>query len=208
MNELEVHDLALGDRIRQIREERGQSLATVARSTGIAEETLAAFERDEASPAVGDLLRIASCLDVSVGRFFQTSIPARRIELVRADERWTVRPRGQAGESLGYRYHALSHGLTEKLMQPFLVEVPPGQESAATQSSHEGEEFLFVLAGRIEVEVGGERHEMGPGDAIYYDSRLPHTLRALESGVARLLACVAQHRRVETEDPLGRAYQR
>ena len=121
-----TRELALGEKLRRLREERGRSVDELAAETGLAASALAAFEADEASPAVGDLLRIAKSLDVSVGHFFQTNVPERRIEVVRADERWTVRPRGQAGETLGYRYHALSHGLTEKLMAPFLVEVPPG----------------------------------------------------------------------------------
>jgi transcriptional regulator with XRE-family HTH domain len=202
-----VHELQLGAKLRRLREDRGLALAKVSEQTGLAESQLASFESDDAAPAVGDLLRIASSLGVSIGHFFQTTIPEQRIEVVRAEERWTVRPRGQAGESLGYRYHALSHGLTEKLMAPFLVEVPPGQEAAVTRSSHDGEEFLFVLAGRVEVEVAGEHHELGPGDAIYYDSRLPHSLRSLEGSTARLLACVAQDRRAQGENPLGRAYR-
>ena len=156
-----IHELQLGAKLRRLREDRGLGLAKVAEHTGLEESQLSAFEADEASPAVGDLLRIASCLDVSIGHFFQTTIPEQRIEVVRANERWTVRPRGQAGETLGYRYHALSHGLTEKLMAPFLIEVPPGQESAATRSSHDGEEFLFVLAGRVEVEVAGAEFQLG-----------------------------------------------
>lgn len=207
MSEPEVHDLALGKKLRRLREDRGRSLAELADQAGLDEAKLAAFESDSASPAVGDLLRIASSLDVSIGHFFQTEVPERRLEVVRSDERWTVQPRGESGESLGYRYHALSHGLTEKLMAPFLVEVPPGQSAAVTRSSHDGEEFLFVLTGRVEVEVDGELHELGPGDAIYYDSRMPHSLRALEGAQARLLACVAQDRRTGAERPIDRAFR-
>ncbi len=207
MPEVAVHELALGRKLRRLREDRGKSLATLASEVGMEESQLGAFESDRAAPSVGELLRIAGRLDVSIGHFFQTEVPESRVEVVRSDERFTVRPRGEAGESLGYRYHALSHGITEKLMQPFLVEVPPGQESAVKRSTHEGEEFLFVLAGRIEVEVGGALHELGPGDAIYYDSRLPHSLRALVGATARLLACVAQDRRRAGEDPIERAYR-
>ena len=207
MAEVAIHELELGAKLRRLREERGMEVTSLAAQTGLPAEQLSAFEADEAAPAVGDLLKIASSLGVSIGHFFQTTIPDRRIEVVRADERYTVRPRGQAGESLGYRYHALSHGLTEKLMAPFLVEVPPGQDAAMNRSSHEGEEFLFVLAGRVEVDVAGEVHQLGPGDAIYYDSRLTHTLRALEGSTARLLACVAQDRRPDPDNPLGRAFR-
>ena len=200
-------ELKLGERIRRLREDRSLDLAHVAEKTGIAEDQLRAFEKEEATPAVGDLVRLASCLQVSVGHFFQTTLPEKRIEVVRADQRWNVHAGGDTAASLGYRYQALSHGLTEKLMAPFLVEVPPGQERPLEPSSHEGEEFIFVLAGQLEVEVGGDVHRLGPGDAIYYDSRLPHTLRSLEGSTVKLLACIAQARRAGAENPIGRAYR-
>jgi quercetin dioxygenase-like cupin family protein len=66
---------------------------------------------------------------------------------------------------------------------------------------------LFVLAGVLEVEIGGERHRLEPGDAIYYDSRQPHTLRALEAVTARLIACIAQHPNVTLKSGIDRAYR-
>ncbi|MBW2245507.1 MAG: cupin domain-containing protein [Deltaproteobacteria bacterium] len=207
MSEAAFHELKLGERIRRLREDRSLGVASVAEKTEIAEERLIAFEADAATPAVGDLARLASCLEVSVGHFFQTTLPEKRIEVVRADQRWSVHAGGDTAAGLGYRYQALSHGLTEKLMAPFLVEVPPGQERPLEPSSHEGEEFMFVLAGQLEVEVGGDVHQLGPGDAIYYDSRLPHTLRSLEGSTVKLLACIAQARRTGKENPIGRAYR-
>jgi quercetin dioxygenase-like cupin family protein len=156
---------------------------------------------------VGDLLKVANVLGVSIGHFFQTRIPDKRVEVVRAAERWTVKARSEAGRALGYRYQSLSHGLTEKLMQPFLVEVPPADDAALNRSQHEGEEFLFVLGGVLEVEIGGERHRLEPGDSIYYDSRQPHTLRALEGVTARLIACIAQHPNVTVKSGIDRAYR-
>ncbi len=207
MSEAAFHELNLGERIRRLREDRGLDVARLAEKAGIEEAQLRAFESGDAAPSVGELVRFAGVLDVSVGHFFQTTLPEKRVEVVRADQRWSVRAGGDAAAGLGYRYHALSHGLTEKLMAPFLIEVPPGQERPLQPSSHEGEEFLFLLAGQLEVEVGGDVHRLGPGDAIYYDSRLPHTLRSLEGTTARLLACIAQARRSDAENPIGRAYR-
>jgi transcriptional regulator with XRE-family HTH domain len=199
--------LELGAKLRRLREQRGLSLVEVATQSGVGAEALAAFEEQKAIPAVADLMKIARALDVSVGHFFQTRIPEERVEVVRSSERWTVRKEGGAGGAPPYRYHALSHGLTEKLMEPFLVEVPPGAARDATPSVHAGEEFLFVLAGVLEVAVGDATHRLEPGDAIYYDSRLPHTLRALEGTTARLLACVADARRAQDENPISRSYR-
>lgn len=199
--------LDMGGKLRRLREENGVSLADLARRAGLAEAAVRDFEDGRAVPAVGELLNIANALGVSIGHFFQTRIPDKRVEVVRAAERWTVKARSEAGGVLNYRYQSLSHGLTEKLMQPFIVEVPPSQDSALNRSQHEGEEFLFVLAGVLEVEIAGERHRLEPGDAIYYDSRQPHTLRALEGATARLIACIAQHANVMRKSEIDRAYR-
>ncbi|MFN7952722.1 MAG: cupin domain-containing protein [bacterium] len=204
----EFLQLAMGAKIQRLREEQGRTLQDLANATGLSESRLHAYETSIAEPAIGELLKIASALDVSISRFFQTENEVeRRVEVVRASERWAVQPRTEAGESLNYRYQALSHRLTEKRMEPFLIEVPPGAGGALPQSAHDGEEFLFVLAGRLEVEVGGEVHRLSAGDSIYYDSRLKHSLRAIEGGSARLIACVAQARRATPDNPLGRAFR-
>jgi transcriptional regulator with XRE-family HTH domain len=108
--------LQMGDKLRRIREDRGRGVDEVAAAAGIDGERLRAFEENREVPAVAELLRISDCLDVSIGHFFQTSIPAKRVELVRAQERFTVRPSNEAALTLSYRYQALSHGLTDKLM--------------------------------------------------------------------------------------------
>jgi transcriptional regulator with XRE-family HTH domain len=199
--------LDVGGKLRRLREDHGLALAELSRRSTLTEDALRDYEDGRAVPAVGDLLKIANVLGVSIGHFFQTRIPDKRVEVVRSAERWTVKARSEAGGALNYRYQSLSHGLTEKLMQPFLVEVPPGQDAALNRSQHEGEEFLFVLAGVLEVGVGGEQHRLEPGDAIYYDSRQPHTLRALEGVTARLIACIAQHPNVTVKSGIDRAYR-
>jgi transcriptional regulator with XRE-family HTH domain len=186
--------LQMGGKLRRIREDRARSIADVADATRIDADLLQAYEDDSQVPAISELLKIANVLDVSIGHFFQTAIPEKRVEVVRATDRWSVRPTRDAAVSLNYRYHALSHGLTDKLMSPFLIEIPPSEEGAIGSSSHEGEEFVFVLDGLVEITVGDEVHELGPGDAMYYDSRLIHSLRSREGSKVRLLACIAQPR--------------
>lgn len=199
--------LELGGKLRRLREGHGMTIADLARRAALAEAALRDFEDGRAEPPVGDLLRIAGVLGVSIGHFFQTRIPEKRVEMVRSAERWTVKARSAAGGALNYRYQALSHGLTDKLMQPFLVEVPPGQDQTLQRSEHDGEEFLFLLAGVLEVDVGGDLYRLEPGDSIYYDSNQPHTLRALEGSTARVLACIAEPPKRGGENPIDRAYR-
>lgn len=206
MTQEEVLELGLGQKLRRYREERGLELAALAKRAGIDAEQLEAFESDRAIPAIGELAKLASLLDVSLGHFFQRQVPESRVEVVRAQSRWTVPPQSDAARTLNYRYQALSYNLTNKLMSPFLVEIPPDTAREAPLSTHDGEEFLFVLNGQLEIRVGGDVHRLAPGDAIYFDSRMEHSLRAAEGSAVRLVACIAQERRPGVENPIDRSY--
>ena len=206
MSEQELVDLGLGQKLRRFRENRGLAPDELARQCGIESGRIEEWESGRSVPAIGDLVKLAEPLDVSLGHFFQRAIPERRVEVVRSTERWTVEPQSERARTLNYRYQSLSYNLTEKLMSPFLVEIPPDDSPEVPASTHGGEEFLFVLSGVLEVTVGGEVHRLAPGDAIYFDSRLDHSLRAVESAPVRMLACIAQERRPRRENPIDRAY--
>lgn len=207
MTDEELLELGLGDRIRALREARGLDRPGAAELAGLASEGLVDFEEGRRVPALAELIRLSGVLGVSLDHFFQRAVPERRIEVVRSHERWTLEPPTETGRTLNYRYQSLSYNLTDKLMSPFLVEIPPG-DVAASPSQHEGEEFLFVLAGHLEVRVGGEAHRLEPGDAIYFDSQLQHELRALEGATVRLVACVAQGVRSAEDEAMRRAFSR
>ena len=206
MTDTELLELGLGQKLRKIREDRGLELSQLATRVGVPEDQLEAFETSRAIPAIGELAKIASILDVSLGHFFQRTIPDRRVEVVRAQDRWTVQPQSEAARSLNYRYPALSYSLTDKQMAPILVEIPPDESRDSPRSTHDGEEVLFVLNGQLEVTVGGDVHRLSPGDSIYFDSRLEHSLRAAEGSAVRIVACIAQQRRPGLEDPIGRSF--
>jgi quercetin dioxygenase-like cupin family protein/DNA-binding XRE family transcriptional regulator len=208
MTDDELLQLGLGQKLRRIREDRGLDTSQLAQRVEIPEEQLEAFEASSAVPGIGELTRIAAALDVSLGHFFQRAISERRVEVVRSRDRWTVQPQSEAARTLNYRYQALSYNLTDKLMAPFLVEIPPDASSELPSSTHDGEEFLFVLNGQLEVTVGGDVHRLSPGDSIYFDSRMEHTLRATEGSAVRIVACVAQERRPGLENPIDRSFSR
>lgn len=75
-------------------------------------------------------------------------------------------------------------------MEPFIIDVAPGMEERSGRSSHEGEEFLYVLSGSLEIEYGREVHVLWPGDSIYFESIVPHVVRTHGAMPARILAVV------------------
>jgi transcriptional regulator with XRE-family HTH domain len=102
-------ELRIGQRIEELRGARGLTLSQVAARSGLPEDRLRAFEAGREMPAVGDLVRLAGALDASVGHFFQRGSSARRVEVVRAADRFVVEPRSSAARTLNYRYQSLSY---------------------------------------------------------------------------------------------------
>ncbi len=184
----------------RLRERKGLTRAEVAAAGGLPEKRLEAYEAGLALPAVGELMSLARVLDVSLGHFFLAGPPVGRVEVVRAGERWKVEPPTDAAAALNYSYEALSYRLTDKMMAPFYIESPPSVRRDVEPLSHDGEEFHFILEGAVETTVGEETYRLSAGDAIYFDSRLRHSVQALGAVPARVLACLVNVRHLPRDD--------
>ncbi|OGG46568.1 MAG: hypothetical protein A3F84_18025 [Candidatus Handelsmanbacteria bacterium RIFCSPLOWO2_12_FULL_64_10] len=197
----------LSEKLTRLRERKGLTLTDVAASSGVPEDRLEGYEKGRALPAVGELMNLARVFDVSLSHFFTSGPPASRVEVVRSHERWKVQPQTDTAAVLNYSYEALSYRMTDKVMSPFHIEIPPSQGKEVEPLSHEGEEFHFILEGSAEFTVGQETYQLASGDAIYFDSRLPHSIRAMGFLPARMLACLVNvHRPSADESPMGRAH--
>ena len=82
----------------------------------------------------------------------------------------------QRGTSYGYSYQALAPEMTNRSMEPFIVTLQTTEEDVPL-SSHDGQEFIFVMQGKMEAIVGEKREVLEPGDCIYYQSTEPHLVR-------------------------------
>lgn len=75
-------------------------------------------------------------------------------------------------------------------MEPFIVEIEPSKESDYKLSSHEGEEFIYVLEGSIEINYGKDVYQINKGDTIYLDSIISHNIHSANNQPAKILAVV------------------
>jgi quercetin dioxygenase-like cupin family protein len=94
-------------------------------------------------------------------------------------EEMSKHPHLVSKESLGYGYSYVTLGQEKKdrRMEPFLVTLEPGTTESEKVSVHEGEEFLYVLEGELEVDLDQNKEVLLPGDSIYYDGSIPHFLK-------------------------------
>jgi DNA-binding transcriptional MerR regulator/quercetin dioxygenase-like cupin family protein len=154
---------AIGSHLRQLRARRSLSLAQVAEAVGISVGFLSAMERSQMSGSVGTLRKLARFYKTNILDFFDANESSRRH--VRPSERKVL----EAGS--GVRMELLAWGNT--VMEPHLFRVAPGAGSGESYT-HEGEEFIYVLRGDLQITVGGEEHRLKPGDGFYFESATPH----------------------------------
>jgi quercetin dioxygenase-like cupin family protein len=179
----EKHKAALyGERIRSAREWKGFTLDEVALKTGIERSLLEKVEGGQALLPLGLLVRVVKVLSLRLADVISRG--EEPFTIVRANERRSFQRFGDPEG--GYEYESLAPKKKGKAMEPFVVTLYPMENLES--SSHEGQEFLYVLEGQISVVLEGKETVLGPGDAIYYDSQDTHLVRAHGDTPARVVA--------------------
>ena len=168
--------LTLGAKLRNLRRERGLTMREVAALSELTESFISQVERDSVNPSVASLLRIAGALGVHIADLFEAPAkPGGRV--VRASQRSRLTYPG-----FGTTDALLSPSLNGKL-EVIWAESRPGESSGDQPYTHAGdEECIVVITGRLEVWVGEERHVLAAGDAITFESRVPHRWKAVGRG--------------------------
>ena len=178
-------DTVIGARVAQLRERLGMTLDQLAARTGFTKGYLSKIENSRKVPPIGSLSRIAQALHTEITELLhpQAGPAASAFCLVRANERLPV---VRGGTAFGYDYVSLADTRSHKRMEPFLFTFP-SQIDKHVYFEHEGEEFIFVLSGRVEWQAGSDKVILEPGDSVYFDSRLPHRGRALDGEASALV---------------------
>jgi DNA-binding transcriptional MerR regulator/quercetin dioxygenase-like cupin family protein len=154
---------AIGQKLRRLRTKRGVSLAEVAAAAAISVGFLSALERSQMTASVGTLRRLARYYRTNILDFFDATELNTR--LVRPAKRKVL----EAGP--GVRMELLAWG--NKVMEPHLFRIAPRAGSGESYA-HEGEEFLFVLRGELQIALDGEEYHLKRGDSFYFESATPH----------------------------------
>ena len=174
-----------GERIQQAREWKGFTLSEVSYKTGIEQAVLESAEKGQTVLPLGLLIRVAKALSLRLADIISRG--EEPFTIVRAGEGKCLERFAEDGAGThGYEFESLAPKKKSKTMEPFLVTLFPTEY--LQPSSHEGQEFLYVLEGEIEVQLEGKAHRLGPGDAIYYDSVDTHLVKASGDKPAKIVA--------------------
>jgi len=176
MRESEMDNkLAVGQRIRELRKERGLSLRALAELSRLSTNAISLIERGDNSPTVSSLHSLANALDVPITAFFEQQGEEQVIHL-KQDRRPT-------SETAGVRMENLGSGLPSQQIEPFLMTIAPGGSSTSSQITHSGEEFVYVLEGDLTCLIVEREYHLEKGDSLLFVASQPHVYqnRSLET---------------------------
>jgi len=177
----------LGPRLKAARERAGLTLKALSVATGLSQPFLSRLERGLVSASIANLLQICRALGLPFGRLVAD-------EAFSPAPAWAVfRGGGVPVPADGYSFRPIAPALRNRRMDAFLLDFPRGHGMNLVVA-HEGEELLLVLDGRLRFRFGDEVAELGPGDAVQFDSSLPHSAAAIGVRPARALMVAAPAR--------------
>lgn len=155
----------MGAEIRRLRLAKGLTIHQVAQRAGLSTGLISQIERDLTSPSVASLWQISHALETPIGYFLsEREGPV----VVRKDARKKIRL-----PASNVTYELLSPDLQGKI-EFLLVETEPGEAAQSELVSHPGEEYGFVIEGRLKVKLGDQEFILEKGDSVRFDSSIPH----------------------------------
>ena len=181
----------LGEKVRQLREEQQLSVDALAQQSQLSRELIEQVEAGKTLPSLAPLMKLARALGVRLGTFLDDEAYSGPVVVRGGNADEVVRFSG--AEPCGQNaldFYSLASHKKDRHMEPFVVTVRQGHAHPPQLSSHEGEEFIYVLQGSIQVSYGKDSFTLTEGDSIYYDSIVPHEVCATGDTDAKLLAVV------------------
>ncbi len=180
----------LGQRLRQLRRETGLGLREQAREIGISASSLSALENNTGGVSLQRLQQVANHFELHItdllaayGDEGNGDGRPRRPEVVRA---WGTEVSG-VERGVGVVYQLLGPGHNHQI-QPYMISFQPGASYRNDAIAHTGEEFAFVIIGKVELLLGDESFVLQQGDAIRFSTDTPHAFRnASAHGIAVLV---------------------
>ena len=181
MGDSATSDLETARRLRLIRTSKGLSQREMAKRAGVGSGTISQIESGSTQPSVALLKKILAGIDVNLGFFFS-------FELKNEDNFFFPRSEMRDLGSPGVSYLLVAGERRNRKLQMLIEEYGVGADSGRGELSHEGEECAVVIEGRLEVTVDGQSRILGPGDAYYFSSILPHRFRNAGDEVCKVIS--------------------
>ncbi|MCL2832280.1 MAG: XRE family transcriptional regulator [Treponema sp.] len=183
-----------GERIKELCKTYSVTSETLAERSGVPLDLIKRIEEGGHIPDLAPLVQIARALGVRLGTLLDDREELGPVITRAGSAAQTARfftglsSEKSNPEHDGLSFKSLAADKNSRHMEPFIVDINPTAEQK--KSTHEGEEFIYVLSGNLAVDYGTERNTLAPGDSIYYDSIVPHRVISADSKPVQILAVI------------------
>ncbi len=166
-----------GKRVMKLRRERKLSLMDVANETGLAKDYISSLEKGEVIPPVAVILQLSRALGIDSGVLLREE----------KEEKGRQQDQDYRKRTEAYAYETLTPEAKDKHIKAFRVFIDPKADHEGVSYQHPGEEFIYVLKGKIEVRVGENTNVLGPNQTVHFNSNITHKLKNLSAHKAELV---------------------
>ncbi|MFI3266577.1 MAG: XRE family transcriptional regulator [Rikenellaceae bacterium] len=179
-----------GNKIQKMRTDAGLSVAELAAQALITVSQLEKIEDQTLNPSISVMIRIARILGTRLGTLLDGIESGEPVICTPTNHTPSVRVTNPENAELGnLDFYSLAQQKSDRNMEPFIVNVGYTEKSKRETSYHEGEEFIYILSGSVELTYGSKSYTLNQGSSMYYDSIVPHNLSAaLADTTAQILA--------------------
>jgi len=167
----------IGKKLLKLRRAKKLTLKHMANETGLAPQYISKVEKGEEIPPVAVLLQLSRALEIDSSLLLKEEKSRTSKKLADDYRRRTE----------DYSYETLTPEARNKHLKAFRVFIDPKTRHKGVSYQHVGEEFIYVLAGRIEVTVGENKNKLDPGQSIHFNSSIVHKLKNISTEKAELL---------------------
>lgn len=183
----DAYSIHVGQRLRQLREEAGVSMRTLAHQSGLSANALSMIERGLTSPSVSTLTKLSGALKVPITAFFRLEATRHDVVFCKASQRTRVPFMRGLWEGLGGEHYS---GKTEG----FMLTLENGGTSGPYAMVHSGTEFVFCLRGTLEYTIEREQFLLETGDSLIFAANLRHRWRNPGKTVANAIIVISAFR--------------
>ncbi|MCJ7616082.1 MAG: XRE family transcriptional regulator [Desulfobacterales bacterium] len=177
----------IGNRIKELRKEAGLTLKQLAKAIELSAPLISKIENGLAMPSLPTLRLIADALNVNTGYFFIDEEQKGYIISRQGSRKIVVSERGHA-RKISYELELLAEGMVNPFMEPAIVTLMgKDQDKEIELATHEGQECMYVIEGRMELTLGEKKYTLKKGDAAYWNGSVPHKGISLSKKPAKTL---------------------
>ncbi|MFA6779211.1 MAG: cupin domain-containing protein [Paludibacteraceae bacterium] len=181
----------VGEKIKSIREAKNLSIEEIAERSGLSVDQVKLIEEEKNLPSLAPLIKIARALGVRLGTFLDDNEGLGPVVCRKSERTEGISfSNGTVDARKNMDYFSLAGNKSGRHIEPFIIDIQPLEGKEFTPSAHEGEEFIYVLEGEIEISYGKESYKLNAGDSIFYDSIVNHHVHGAGSQAAKILAII------------------